>query len=237
MPRWFTRSDNWDFGGRPGPEEESREPKSRKRRLASTFVFTVLFFAGASLAAVAGDRLTASVASDVPTSADTTTTSADPAPAAAAAPVDAAAAAPGDSATAAATQAATSHDLSAPGDPAAPAPNTAAIASQAAAAASSQGFAQVDGSSGSSQANASVNGTCGVGLGASENGGRERTPTASRVRTTHFLRQEGCDPPELLQAASDRGRVLENIEAADGRSPARDDRHPNRPAVREMEPV
>jgi len=181
MPRWFTRSDNWDFGGRPGPEEESREPKSRKRRLASTFVFTVLFFAGASLAAVAGDRLTASVASDVPTSADTTTTSADAAPAAAAAPVDAAAAAPGDSATAAATQAATSHDLSAPADPAAPAPNTAAIASQAAAAASSQGFAQVDGSSGSSQANASA-----PGASAHKLTPRQTAVRRARARTEHL---------------------------------------------------
>jgi hypothetical protein len=57
MPRWFTRNDNWDFGGRPDPTEDgSREPKSRKRRLALTFVFTILFFAGASLAAVAGDK-------------------------------------------------------------------------------------------------------------------------------------------------------------------------------------
>ena len=52
MPRSFTRNENWDFGGRPDPAEgEAREPKSRKRRLALTFVFTLVFFAGASFAA------------------------------------------------------------------------------------------------------------------------------------------------------------------------------------------
>ncbi len=58
MPRRFIRRNNWEFGGQPAPEEgESGEPKSRKRRLATTFVFTTLFFAGASLAAVAGNAL------------------------------------------------------------------------------------------------------------------------------------------------------------------------------------
>jgi hypothetical protein len=58
MPRRFIRRNNWEFGGQSAPEEgESGEPKSRKRRLASTLVFTTLFFAGASLAAVAGNQL------------------------------------------------------------------------------------------------------------------------------------------------------------------------------------
>jgi len=58
MPRRFIRKNNWEFGGPPAPEEgESGEPKSRKRRLATTLVFTTLFFAGASLAAVAGNQL------------------------------------------------------------------------------------------------------------------------------------------------------------------------------------
>jgi hypothetical protein len=58
MPRRFIRKNNWEFGGPPAPEEgESGEPKSRKRRLATTLVFTTLFFAGASLAAVAGNEL------------------------------------------------------------------------------------------------------------------------------------------------------------------------------------
>jgi hypothetical protein len=58
MPRRFIRRNNWEFGGQSAPEEgESGEPKSRKRRLATTLVFTTLFFAGASLAAVAGNQL------------------------------------------------------------------------------------------------------------------------------------------------------------------------------------
>jgi hypothetical protein len=99
MPRWFTRNDNWDFGGKPGPDaDQSGGQKSRKRRLATTFVFTILFFAGASLAAVAGNRLSASIVDDTPSADATTTTtdsSSDPsAPAAA----DASAAAPDASA-------------------------------------------------------------------------------------------------------------------------------------------
>ena len=59
MPRRFIRKNNWEFGGQSAPEEgESGEPKSKKRRLATTLVFTTLFFAGASLAAVAGNQLT-----------------------------------------------------------------------------------------------------------------------------------------------------------------------------------
>ena len=74
MPRWFTRNDNWDFGGKPSPDEaKSGEPKRRKRRLATTFVFTTLFFAGASLAAVAGNLMSAQIAEDPPTAESTTT--------------------------------------------------------------------------------------------------------------------------------------------------------------------
>jgi hypothetical protein len=57
MPRWFIRRENWEFGGEPPTSEDSREPMPRKRRLATTLVFTSLFFAGGSLAAVAGDQL------------------------------------------------------------------------------------------------------------------------------------------------------------------------------------
>jgi hypothetical protein len=105
MPRRFIRRNNWEFGGQSAPEEgESGEPKSRKRRLASTFVFTTLFFAGASLAAVAGNQLSPLSGEDQQQLAaeqqqaagDTTTTDATAAPAATddasastAAPVDA----------------------------------------------------------------------------------------------------------------------------------------------------
>src|SRR4029453_1411152 len=77
MPRWFTRNDNWDFGGTPSPDEaQAGEPK-RKRRLATTFVFTTLFFAGASLAAFAGDRFSATIADDNSAAIESTTTTAD----------------------------------------------------------------------------------------------------------------------------------------------------------------
>ncbi|MBA3734209.1 MAG: hypothetical protein H0W90_03260 [Actinobacteria bacterium] len=121
MPRRFIRRDNWEFGGKPEPTKvESAEPKSRKRRLASTLVFTTIFFAGASLAAVAGDQLRPLVvndaqelaAPDATTTAEETTTAEatdasapdastaeEPAAAAAPAPADATAA-PADSADA-----------------------------------------------------------------------------------------------------------------------------------------
>jgi hypothetical protein len=57
MPRRFIRKNDWEFGGEPSTSEESRELKPRKRRLATTLAFTTLFFAGGSLAAVAGDQL------------------------------------------------------------------------------------------------------------------------------------------------------------------------------------
>jgi hypothetical protein len=64
MPRRFIRRENWEFGGAAPGSEETTEPRSRKRRLASTLVFTTIFFAGASLAAVAGDQLRPLVAND-----------------------------------------------------------------------------------------------------------------------------------------------------------------------------
>jgi hypothetical protein len=105
MPRRFIRRNNWEFGGQSAPEEgESGEPKSRKRRLATTLVFTTLFFAGASLAAVAGNQFSPLSVEDQQQLAaeqqqadgDTTTTDANATPpatedasASAAAPVDA----------------------------------------------------------------------------------------------------------------------------------------------------
>lgn len=75
MPRRFSRTDRWEYGGSRAPEDESgetRAPKSRKRRLAMTLVWTTLFFAGASIAAVAGDQLSAQ-GSDLQANAETTT--------------------------------------------------------------------------------------------------------------------------------------------------------------------
>jgi hypothetical protein len=94
MPRRFIRRDNWEFGGHAAPAEgASGEPKSRKRRLATTLVFTTIFFAGASLAAVAGNQFSPLTAEDTQQLAgDATTTDATATPAAvdaSAAPVDA----------------------------------------------------------------------------------------------------------------------------------------------------
>ena len=74
MPRRFIRRENWEFGGAPPGSEETTEPRSRKRRLVSTLVFTTIFFAGASLAAVAGDQLRPLVANDSQELAAETTT-------------------------------------------------------------------------------------------------------------------------------------------------------------------
>jgi len=104
MPRRFIRRDNWEYGCRPDPETESQMPRSRKRRLAISFVFTTLFFAGASLAAVAGNQFSIYGESDDAMPADsstTTTTDAAPEPAAPAPDVPADPAAPEASAPAA----------------------------------------------------------------------------------------------------------------------------------------
>jgi len=142
MPRWFTRNDNWDFGGGPTPTEaESGKHKSRKRRLATTFVFTTLFFAGASLAAVAGDRLvtipdggSGSALDAAPNSADpsastdaSATPEADPSAAAPAASTDGSAPqAQADASTPDSSAAAAADSTSASTDAVAPDQNSAA---------------------------------------------------------------------------------------------------------------
>src|SRR5438094_1650193 len=123
MPRRFTRKDNWEFGGQPAQSEgESGEPRPRKRRLATTLVFTTLFFAGASFAAFAGDQLSPLLSSDGPYGAAPidATTSTD---------AEAAAAAPADDSTAAApatdpAEAPAAPDAAASADPTAAAPAT-----------------------------------------------------------------------------------------------------------------
>ncbi|MDX6387093.1 MAG: hypothetical protein QOD85_895 [Gaiellaceae bacterium] len=125
MPRFIHR-DNWEFGGRPDPAQgTSGEPKSRKRRLATTLVFTTIFFAGASLAAVAGDQLKPLIANDSQElAADTTTSTTSATTDAEAAPP--AEAAPAATADTSAPDAATTADASAPADAtAAPADATA----------------------------------------------------------------------------------------------------------------
>jgi hypothetical protein len=143
MPRRFFRKDSWEYGGADAPSEDQQvEPKSRKRRLATTLAFTTLFFAGASLAAVAGDQLSRYEPGDGPSAADameatdSTTTIAGGAAAAsalaapeaaapeAAAPAEAPATEAAPTQEAAPTEAAT--DDTAPADTAAPT-DTAAI--------------------------------------------------------------------------------------------------------------
>jgi hypothetical protein len=133
MPLRFTRKDNWEFGGRPDPSEiESGEPRSRKRRLATTLVFTSLFFAGASFAAVAGDQLTPLLSSDGPmgtvASDETTSTDASADPSSSAADTTAVAPATDPSA-----ETAPAPDTSAPSDATAPADTGTAPADPAAA--------------------------------------------------------------------------------------------------------
>jgi hypothetical protein len=85
MPR---RNDNWEFGGAP-PHEESAEPKPKKRmrRAATTLAFTTLFFSGAALTAVAGDKFSHMSAEDAAPEEMTATEA--PAPAEALAPAEA----------------------------------------------------------------------------------------------------------------------------------------------------
>jgi len=126
MPRRFIRRENWEFGGAAPGSEETTEPRSRKRRLVSTLVFTTIFFSGASLAAVAGDQLRPLVANDsqeLAADATTTTSEAGPTPAETT-DASAPAAAPADESTA--------PDATAPADAtAAPADATAAPADSA----------------------------------------------------------------------------------------------------------
>jgi hypothetical protein len=202
MPRWFTRNDNWDFGGRPDPDEaESREPKRRKRRLATTFVFTTLFFAGASLAAVAGNRFSASVADDTPLEATTTTADGSAAPAA-------------DASTAPATDASASSadSTAAPADSAAPAADTSAPAASAdtadsTAGTSDGGFTQV--SSGPSATQDSSSGTTGsssssTGSSAKPSGGHRNDAQSQWVQLRKVLlpRTKPAPKPEIEGPAS-----------------------------------
>jgi hypothetical protein len=202
MPRWFTRNDNWDFGGKPDPDDApSGEPKRRKRRLATTFVFTALFFAGASLAAVAGNRFSASIAEDNSAAVEaTTTTTTDDASSEAAAPAtdDSAAATSDDSA-----MPAPSTDAEA----AAPAPDTSAPAESAdtpdsSTGTSDGGFEQVsNGSASSTQGSSSAtsNSSSSKGRGARRSGGRRNDAQAqwTQLRKVLLPKTKPAPKPEI----------------------------------------
>ena len=175
MPRWFTRNENWDFGGKPDPTTDQPGEPKRKRRLATTFAFTVLFFAGASLAAVAGNKFSASIVEDDPTAIESTTTDAVPAADEAAPAADDSAAA----AAAAATEAAASHDLSPAADPAAATADISAAAPAAASAAADQGFTEVN------QATASQSDAAAPGASAAHTP-KQTAAKRARARTEHL---------------------------------------------------
>jgi hypothetical protein len=174
MPRWFSRNDNWDFGGTPDPvEDEAVTPKSRKRRLAMTFVFTVLFFAGASLAAVAGSTFSTSMEADQALNDTTSTDASDPAsaPDASAAPAEesAPAADPSAPAEAPASDAAPAADASAASQSADAADSTAGT--------SDSGFTQVSSPAASGQ----------------DAGPASGSPSASHSNKAHSSGSKGAD--------------------------------------------
>jgi hypothetical protein len=214
MPRWFTRNDNWDFGGKPGPDEPAiGEPKRRKRRLATTFVFTTLFFAGASLAAVAGNFMSAQIAEDTP--ATDTTAAAD----------DTAAPASDQSATP--DESASSSDSSAS---AAPAPDTSSSAdstdvADSSAGTSDSGFTQV--SSGSPTASqdasstATSNSSSSKGRGAKRSGGRRNDAQSQwqQLRKVLLPKTKPAPKPEI-EGPADAATIWLNSPLPDPTPPA-----------------
>jgi hypothetical protein len=198
MPRWFTRNENWDFGGKPSPDEaESGEPKGRKRRLATTFVFTTLFFAGASLAAFAGDRFSAQIVEDNSAAIESTTTadesSSDAAPAA------------DESAVPAADESASSSDASAAPAPTADtsAPADSADVADSTAGTSDNGFTQVSSGSPSSAQDSSSSATgsssSSQGRGAKRSGGRRNDAQAQwqQLRKVLLPKTKPAPKPEI----------------------------------------
>jgi hypothetical protein len=198
MPRWFTRNENWDFGGKPSPDEaESGEPKGRKRRFATTFVFTTLFFAGASLAAFAGDRFSAQIAEDNSAAIESTTTadesSSDAAPAA------------DESAAPAADESASSSDTSAAPAPTADTsdPADSADVADSTAGTSDNGFTQVSSGSPSSAQDSSSSATgtssSSQGGGAKRSGGRRNDAQAQwqQLRKVLLPKTKPAPKPEI----------------------------------------
>jgi hypothetical protein len=192
MPRWFTRNDNWDFGGRPSPDEaQAGEPK-RKRRLATTFVFTTLFFAGASLAAFAGDRFSATIADDNSAAIESTTTTADESSSDAAPAADPSAAPAADESASSSDAAAA--DTSAPADSADVADSTAGT--------SDNGFTQVSGGSPSSadpSSSSTSNSSGSRGRGAKRSGGRRNDAQAQwqQLRKVLLPTTKAAPKPEI----------------------------------------
>src|SRR5919204_4136458 len=196
MPRWFTRNDSWDFGGKPDPAETSK-PKSRKRRLATTFVFTTLFFAGASLAAFRGNLMNAQIVSDDTSALDATTSTDESAQAA----DDTSAAAPEAADPAAAPSpeaAAPAPDASTPVDSADEAPSAAGT--------SDGGFTQVSSGGGSASQGytAASPSSSSKGRSSRRSGGRRNDAESHWVQLRHalFPKTKAAPKPEIEGPAS-----------------------------------
>jgi len=213
MPRWFTRNDNWDFGGTPDPkEDQAGEPKSRKRRLALAFVFTVVFFAGASLAAVAGNRMSAQISEDA--AADTTTTTSD------------SEAAPATDGSAAAPATDGSTDSSAPADAAQPADTSAPADSGDTADSNSgtsdSGFTQVSNASSSGASSSSSAGTSSASGQRGHRSGGKRNNAQSQwkqLRSVLLPKSKPAPKPEI-EGPEHAATIWLNVPLGDPTPPA-----------------
>jgi hypothetical protein len=196
MPRWFTRNDNWDFGGKPDSDDQTRAPKSHKRRLATTFVFTVLFFAGASLAAFGGNLMNAQIVNDVAADATSTDESAQAAD-------DASAAAPASDEAAAPESSAPSSDAAAPAEEALAPADSSADDAPSAAGTSDGGFTQVSsGDSSSAQgssAPASASSSSKSRVGGHRSAARRNDVQAqwTQLRAALFPKSKPAPKPEI----------------------------------------
>ena len=214
MPRRFIRRENWEFGGPPPGSEETSEPRSRKRRLVSTLVFTTIFFSGASLAAVAGDQLRPLVANDsqeLAADATTTTTEAAPTPAET---TDAStpAAAPADESTA--------PDATAPADAtAAPADATAASADSADAPTTDDALSPEQ-ASGAASATAAAQPTAQPDTNAPKPAGKAaRAWKKTQLRTLLLPKLKPASKPEI-EGPADAATIWLNSQLPDPTPPA-----------------
>ena len=213
MPRWFTRNENWDFGGTPDPkEDQAGEPKSRKRRLALAFVFTVVFFAGASLAAVAGNRMSAQISEDAAADTTTTTSDSEAAPA-----TDGSAATP---ATDGSTDSSAAPSDAAPADTSAPADsgNTADSNSGT----SDGGFTQVSNASSSGASSSSSAGTSAANGQRGHRSGGKRNNAQSQwkqLRSVLLPKSKPAPKPEI-EGPEHAATIWLNVPLGDPTPPA-----------------
>lgn len=213
MPRRFIRRENWEFGGAAPGSEETKEPRSRKRRLASTLVFTTIFFAGASLAAVAGDQLKPLVANDSQELAadSTTTTEAAPAPAETT-DASAPAAAPADESTA--------PDAAAPADATAPPADATAAPADSADATTTDDALSPEHASGAARAAAPAQPTAQPDTNAPKPAGKAaRAWKKTQLRTLLLPKLKPASKPEI-EGPADAATIWLNSQLPDPTPPA-----------------